>query len=320
MRILIGHDGSASADAIVDDLKHAGLPRDTEALVVSVADLVMSNPPIREMAALAFPSGSAAAVRMKQTMTYGERVIKEAEEFAENAALRLILQFPEWTVRSEARTGTPALEIIEAANRFNSDLIVVGSQGRSAIGRLFLGSVSKQISEDANCSVRVARFNAKKDKDTPPPRIIVGVNDSPTAIEAIISVGKRVWQEGTEVRLIAVGENDSINRIDDEFTPADEMIDSYQQSVPSKVRSILEWGAEELKIIGMKPSIWTRKGDPKKILVSEAKNWNADCIFVGTRSFDNFLEKFRMGSVSTHVVTNAPCSVEVVRPPQETRK
>ncbi len=93
------------------------------------------------------------------------------------------------------------------------------------------------------------------------------------------------------------------------------MIDSYQQSVSSKIRSILEWGAEELKIIGMKPSIWTQKGDPKRILVSEAKSWNADCIFVGTRSFDNFLEKFRLGSVSTAVATNAHCSVEIVRPP-----
>ena len=141
------------------------------------------------------------------------------------------------------------------------------------------------------------------------------MNDSPTAIEAILSVGKRVWQEGTEVRLIAVDENDPTNRIGNEFTLAEELIDSYQQSVPSKVRSILEWGAEELKIIGMKPSIWTQKGDPKQILVSEAKNWNADCMFVGTRSFDNFLERFRLGSVSTAVVTNAPCSVEVVRPP-----
>ncbi len=94
MRILIGYDGSASADAIVDDLKHAGLPCDTEALVVSVADLVMSNPPIREMAALAFPSGSAAAVRLKKTMTYGERVIKEAEEFAAHAATVCAWSFP----------------------------------------------------------------------------------------------------------------------------------------------------------------------------------------------------------------------------------
>ena len=157
MRILIGHDGSASADAILDDLKHAGLPRDSEALVVSVADLVMSNPPIREMAAHVFPSGTAAAVKLKPTMTYSERVIKEAEDFAAHAASRLRLQFPEWTVRSETETGTPALAIMDAANRFNADLIVVGSQGRSAIGRLFLGSVSKQIAEDADCSMRVSR-------------------------------------------------------------------------------------------------------------------------------------------------------------------
>lgn len=204
MKILIGYDGSASADAIVKDLKHAGLPRDSEALVVSAADLVMSNPPIREMAAHAFPSGSA-AVRLKPTMTYGERVVKEAEDFAARAASRLRLQFPGWTVRSEAETGTPALEIIEAANRFNADLIVVGSQGRSAIGRLFLGSVSKQIAEDADCSVRVARGGFQKNGNAPP-RIIVGVNDSPTAVQAILSVGQRVWQDGTEVRLIAVDE------------------------------------------------------------------------------------------------------------------
>lgn len=317
MKILIGHDGSASADAIFDDLKHAGLQRDTESLVISVADLMMSSPPIREMAAQALPSGAAA--RLKQTFTYGERVVMEAEDFAANAADRLRRKFPEWTVRSEARTGTPAMEIMDAANRFNADLIVVGSQGRSALGRLFLGSVSKQIAEDADCSVRVSRFpNVKRDKT--PPRIIIGVNDSPTAVQAILSFGKRVWQDETEVRLIAVDESDSTNRIADRFLQESETIDDFRQPMPSKLRSILEWGAEELKIIGMKPSIRMRKGDPKKILVREAVDWNADCIFVGTRSLDNFLEKFRLGSVSTHVVTNAPCSVEVVRPPKEARQ
>lgn len=314
MKLLLGYDGSASADAVFDDLKRAGLPHDTEALVVSVANLFANSPPIQEIAAQMFPSG-AAKTRLKQTMTYGERVVKEAEDFALNAADSLRFQFLEWTVRNEARTGSPALEIMEAANRFDADLIVVGSQGRSAIGRLLLGSVSKQIAEDADRSVRVARFDATKNKENPP-RIIIGVNDSPTAVQAILSVGKRVWQEGTEVRLIAVDESISTSRIAYRVPRAAEMIDSYQQSVTSRVHSILEWGAKQLKLIGMKPSIWTQKGDPKQILVSEAKNWNADCIFVGTRSLNNFLERFRLGSVSTHVVTNVHCSVEVVRPPK----
>ena len=38
MRILIGYDGSESADAALDDLRRAGLPREVEVLIVSVSD------------------------------------------------------------------------------------------------------------------------------------------------------------------------------------------------------------------------------------------------------------------------------------------
>jgi len=41
MKILIGHDGSQSADAAMIDLQRAGLPDEAEALVVSVADVMM---------------------------------------------------------------------------------------------------------------------------------------------------------------------------------------------------------------------------------------------------------------------------------------
>jgi hypothetical protein len=39
MKIVIGYDGSAHAGAALDDLRRAGLPRDAEALIVSVADV-----------------------------------------------------------------------------------------------------------------------------------------------------------------------------------------------------------------------------------------------------------------------------------------
>ena len=44
MKILIGYDGSASADAALDDLRRAGLPREAEALIVSVGDMLMPIP------------------------------------------------------------------------------------------------------------------------------------------------------------------------------------------------------------------------------------------------------------------------------------
>ena len=40
MKILIGYDGSEHSDAAIDDLKLAGLPRDSEILIASVADRV----------------------------------------------------------------------------------------------------------------------------------------------------------------------------------------------------------------------------------------------------------------------------------------
>ena len=77
---------------------------------------------------------------------------------------------------------------------------------------------------------------------------------------------------------------------------------------------MLDWASTQLKAIGLNTSVVTPKGDPKKIILEHAAEWNADSIFVGTRDFKSGFERFRLGSVSTAIVTHAQCSVEVVRP------
>ena len=42
MKILVGYDGSESADAALDDLRRAGLPREAKALIVSVGEVSMA--------------------------------------------------------------------------------------------------------------------------------------------------------------------------------------------------------------------------------------------------------------------------------------
>lgn len=312
MKILIGYDGSEHSAAALDDLQRAGLPRDSEILVVSVGDLLMSSPPIEEAAAEIFTSRRVAAA-LKHAQTHADRVIKEAEGFAAQAVDRLRSQFPGWNVKNRVVTGTPAWELIDAANDWEADLVIVGSQGHSALKRFFLGSVSKRVVTDSRCSVRVARPRVEKDEDAPP-RIIIGVDGSPAAEQAIYAVGQRVWQNGTEVRLIAVDDGTPASRIAMRLPQATEMINSYFQKRESRVSAMLEWATGELNAIGLKTSILNEKGDPKNILLAKAGEWNADCIFVGTRDFKSGFERFRLGSVSTAVVTNAPCSVEVARP------
>lgn len=315
MRVLIGYDGSEHAGAALEDLKRAGLPGDSEILVVSVGDLLMSSPPIQEVAAEVLTSRRVTSA-LKQAQTHADRVIKEAEGFASKAAHRLRSEFPEWDVESRVITGTPAWELIDAAKDWKADLVVVGSQGRSAIGRFFLGSVSKKVVTDSLCSVRVARSVERK-KENAPPKIIVGIDGSPAAEEAVNEVGRRVWQYGTQVRLIAVHDQPSPVGIAARLPQAAGMIADFNQTTAQRAESMLEWATYQLKSIGLNVSISIQKGDPKRILLKEARKWNADCIFVGTRDFKNSFERFRLGSVSTAVVTNAHCSVEVVRPAEK---
>ena len=81
MRVLIGYDGSESADAALDDLQKAGLPCELEALTVSVGEVVM--PPYlvgSQMAGMPVtPQGIKIALAQADEQT--AQSLKEAERF-----------------------------------------------------------------------------------------------------------------------------------------------------------------------------------------------------------------------------------------------
>ena len=290
MKILIGHDGSQSADAALVDLQRAGLPHEAEVLIVSVADIMMvPATPSYELAGQALMSRRVAS-GLVNAQRQTARVLKEAEEFAERARDQVRSYFPNWNLRVETLAGSPDLELISRANEWKPDLIVVGSHGRSAVSRFILGSVSKKVVTDSNHSVRVSRSDIERDLNRPP-KVVVGVDGSTEAEQAIRAVGSRVWPAGTEVRLIAVDEGSS-------STAAGQMV---------------TWAEKALSVIGLKVSVAMETGDPRRVLIDRAQAWDADSIFVGGRRFNSALERFQLGSVATALVTKAHCSVEVVR-------
>ena len=65
-------------------------------------------------------------------------------------------------VESVIRYGSAASEIVEEAERWDADLVVVGSHGYNAIERFFLGSVAMSVVSHAPCSVEVVRRNKNK--------------------------------------------------------------------------------------------------------------------------------------------------------------
>lgn len=57
-----------------------------------------------------------------------------------------------------ARIGKPEREILELAEEVGADLVICGSHGRGALGRLLIGSVSEAVLHGARCPVLIARI------------------------------------------------------------------------------------------------------------------------------------------------------------------
>jgi nucleotide-binding universal stress UspA family protein len=61
------------------------------------------------------------------------------------------------SLKTVIRQGSPADEILKAAQKMKADLIVTGSHGRHGAQKFLLGSVSSKVIDHAACSVLVIK-------------------------------------------------------------------------------------------------------------------------------------------------------------------
>jgi nucleotide-binding universal stress UspA family protein len=306
MRILIAYDGSESAEEAIRDLARAGLPQSAQALVLTVVDIFM--PPKSENGEPTLPKVLEAAIERAHKELKQE--VEAARQVAQQASQRVQAMFPGWTIQSEGVAGSPGWSIILKAEEWGAALVVVGSHGRSAVSRLLLGSVSNQVLQNVRSSVRIGRDRFQESDR--PIRLILGVDGSPNAEQAVNAVAARQWPKGSEARVIVAIDN----RMSAVFAPLipslGRWIDESDRDERAWVQRMAESAAATLRQTGLNVSILTLDGDPKEVLLLEAESLEADCIFVGARGL-GALERLLLGSVSTAVATRAPCSVEVVR-------
>ena len=69
-----------------------------------------------------------------------------------------------------------------------------------------------------------------------------------------------------------------------------------------------------MQAAGLATSVVMKEEEPKRLLLSEAETWGADCIFVGARGMGS-LERLLIGSISSTVAARAHCSVEIAHAP-----
>lgn len=311
MKILIGYDGSDCADAALDDLNQAGLPGEAEAHILSVAEVWLPPPPPSSYEVLDQARKAKSPSELQHNFAKGCQAAKDALALAERARDRVATKFPGWKVTADSTCGSPAWELVAKADEWKPELIVVGSHGRTALGRFVLGSVSQRVLTEARCSVRVSR--GRVDEPNSPVRIIVGTDGSEASDEALRAVAARTWPARSEVKVVLVDDPLAPEFLGKLIPPLEKTLEEDRREEKVWVERISRHSVELLRAAGTKVTCVVREGDPKRELCRAAEEWGADCIFVGSAGFSNRFERFVLGSVSAAVASRAHCSVEVVR-------
>ncbi len=291
MKILIAYDGSDCAQAALDDLRSAGLPAKAEVKVVAVLETWF--PPPSSWALLEGPS------RASQEL--------DTLALAQGAAVSLRSLFPGWELTAQEELGSPASVLLKIADDWQPDLLVIGSHGRSAAGRLFLGSVSQKVLHEARCSVRIARGSAEA-ADTPA-RLLIAMDGSRGAMAAVDGVVARQWPAESQARIVNATWSMPPITAGRMVAPITDWIAEEN----ARIKTAMEAATAKLQGVGLITSSVVEEEEPKDLICKEAERWGADCIFIGARGMGP-VERLMIGSISSGVAARAHCSVEVVRP------
>src|SRR5688500_3566560 len=116
MRIVIGYDASSCADVAIADLRRAGLPADTEAVVLSSADLLVEVP-------YAGCEDRVPPEFVRQAREACRDAMGAASDAARHGADVVASAFPSWKVTSQAVADTAYWSLIEKAEQWRADLI-----------------------------------------------------------------------------------------------------------------------------------------------------------------------------------------------------
>ena len=146
MKILLAVDGSPCSDAAVEEVGQRPWPEASSVKVLTAYELLMP----------ATPEGWALPANYFEDLDIAVR--KQAQVIVDGAIQKLKSKLNKSTLIDGALLPGPARSVIlDEAESWGADLIVLGSHGYRAWERFLLGSVSQAVVSHAKCSVEVVR-------------------------------------------------------------------------------------------------------------------------------------------------------------------
>jgi nucleotide-binding universal stress UspA family protein len=307
MKVLLAVDGSEYGLTAVEEAARMPWPEGSMVRIISISELPTT------VLAWGMPMSTGTVEEWEKIFEdrSGENVARAMARFSQIASAQI-------EVTSKTLKGDPKRVILDEAEHWQADLIVVGTHGYSTLERIWLGSVSRAIASHAECAIRIVRRRNAPVEPGKGMKILLAVDGSKFSDATVEEVATRPWPQGSEIRVLSA--------LHLQFAPTPEvwaLPNGYYARVEETMReqgeSAVGYAASRLRDsnterAGTSLTVTTEviAGHAEEIIIEVAKKWEADLIVLGSHGHSG-LGRFLLGSVSQAVASHAPCSVEIVR-------
>ena len=285
--IVVGVDGSPASDAAIFWAAREAAMRNVPLTLVHMFKAFVPTFP-------QIPTPSEVAVWQEWQEDDGQKLVEQAFKIAEDAApgdMKI-------SIASEVRCSPPVPTLVELSEE--AEMIVVGCNGRGAVARVLLGSVSSGVVRGAKCPVAVIRAEASYLPHADRAPVLVGIDCSPASELALAIAFDEASRRGVELTALHAWSDVAVYRLP--------WLDWRSEAE----RSLAEYlaGRQE-RYSDVKVNRVIALDHPGRALIEESES--AQLVVVG-RHGRGGLSGMLLGSVSNGVVHAVRTPVIVARP------
>lgn len=285
--ILLPYDGSDGSSEVIHHAAEIAHWADATVHVLYVADSTRDSVTVVE--------GDTVDALVRE----GEDTVEEATKTLDTLAV---------ASESDVVQGNPAPTIVEYAERYDHDLIVMPTRGREGLSRLLGGSVSEKVVRLSSVPVLTARMQPDETLEFPYENVLVPTDGSDAATHAAGHLVELAGELDATLHVLSV--------VDDAALGVDvrsAITDTEAEQAAEKAVETVVSTAEDAGVTDTVGHV--ERGAPHEVILDVVESEEIHAVGMGTtgrRGTDRIL----LGSVTEETVRSAPVPVVTVAEPE----
>jgi len=231
---------------------------------------------------------------------HGEAVLKTATETLDTLAA---------DYATDVVQGAPAETIVEYAEQYDYDVVVMPTQGRRGLSRYLLGSVTEKVVRLCSVPVLTARMNPDDEFAFPYERILLATDGSQSAEHAAMHGLDLATAVDATVHALSAVETSALGP------------DVRSESVTTAGQAAAEEAVETIANAAQRRGIdevvrHVEKGPPAETIIDVIDREDIEAVVMGTTGRRG-ITRILLGSVAEKAVRSAPVPVITIQGPDE---